>query len=158
MRRSLSSPLTLCHKLLYFALVVGGVAFLILAPRSNFRHRDGTLISVREQGLGLLLWAIGMAPGLWYSQRLMRVQTDGQLLYVSNYRSEIAIPLTDVNDVSEGRLWYYVNATVTIHLRRPSRFGQSILFVPRPRLYWRGEHPAVLELRALCERAKVQER
>src|SRR5260370_223554 len=110
---------------------------------------------MKEQGLGLLLWAIGMAPGLWDSQRLKRVQTDGQLLYVSNYRSEIAIALTDVNGVSEGRLWYYCNATVTIHLLRPSRFGQSILFVPRPRLYWRGEHPPGLGLPARCGRAQV---
>jgi len=150
--------LTLCYKVLFFTLFVGGAAVLILAPWFNLRRRDGSQVSVKEQGLAVLVWAMGTAPGLWYSHGLMRVQTDGQFLYVSNYRSEIAVPLADISDVSEGRLWSVFSPSIRIQLRHASRFGQAILFMPRPRLYWRGDHPAVAELQALCERAKVQEK
>ncbi len=41
--------------------------------------------------------------------------------------------------------------TLIVDLERPCVFGKSIVFLPKPRLYWSGTHPVVRQLWALCE-------
>ena len=66
-------------------------------------------------------------------------------LYVSDYRKEITIPLSEIADVTENR---WLNAhPVTIRFRNPTAFGDKIVFMPKLKYFafWTG-HPIVGEL------------
>ena len=157
MRCTFSSPFTVLHKLLLLAVFLGWPCFFAVAyAKGWWRHRDGTPVSTWEWlGLGACCVAVGV-PGVWCATRLKRVRADDRALYVSNLCSEISIPLTEVNEVTDGRffLFYLSPATVTIQLSHPSLFGSTIVFIPRFRLYWRGLHPVARELKELVERAR----
>lgn len=157
MRHTFSSPLTALHKLLLLAVFLGWPClFAVAYAKSWWRHRDGTPVSSWEWlGLAVCCVATGV-PGVWCATRLRRVLADDRVLYVSNHWSEISIPLTEVSDVTDDRffLFYLSPATVTIQLRHPSRFGSTIVFIPRFRLYWRGLHPVARELKELAEHAR----
>jgi hypothetical protein len=85
----------------------------------------------------------------WTCMRLKRVSVDDDYLYVSNYFKEIAIPLSDIVDVTENR---WVNPhPVTIHLLSPSAFGDKIVFMPTIRFFsFLSSHPVVEELKELA--------
>jgi len=154
MRRSLSAPLTLVWKFVVPTVFIVGTCYVIVVQcLDTFKNRDGTPLSYGELCLSLAFCAGISAWVVWYTNRLKRVQVDDRALYVSNYWSEICIPLPEVCDVSEstGDRRYF---SVTIRLRTMSAFGQRIVFLPRFRLYWSGLHPVVRELQALCERAR----
>ena len=154
MRRPLSSPLTPFWKFVVPALFLAGVLYLLaLQCLDKFRNRDGAPLSYGEFGLSLAICTAILAQVFWYAKRLKRVQVDDHDLYVSNYRSEIRIPLTDVCEVNE-TTGDRRNFFATIDLRQKSAFGQRIVFRPRFRLYWTGLHPVVRELQALGARAR----
>jgi hypothetical protein len=86
------------------------------------------------------------------------VQVDDEALYVSNYRSEIRIPLTDVDHFTES---HWSNpSTVTIHLRGLSSVGQRVVFIPKCKFRWWpfGTHPIVSELQAMCDGVQEKQR
>lgn len=70
---------------------------------------------------------------------------DDKNLYVSDYRKEIAIPLSEIADVTENR-WLHAHP-VTINLRNQTVFGDKIVFMPTFKYFafWTG-HPIVGEL------------
>lgn len=76
---------------------------------------------------------------------LKRVRIDQEFLYVSNYRREIALPLSSIDAVTENR-WINLHP-VTIHLRVPTAFGQKITFMPKGLVFGWSSHPVVEELR-----------
>ena len=107
-----------------------------------------------ESGMDWLDWLyfitciIGTPFFLWASIqliRLKRVRIDQALLYISNYRKEITVPLNMVRSVTEIR---WLGRLVTIHFRAPTEFGEKVTFMPTER---RGgffsSHPVVSELR-----------
>jgi len=80
---------------------------------------------------------------------LKRVSIDEQFLYVSNYFNEIAIPFSDIGDVTQN-LWLN-NQQVTIHFKVPNEFGGAIVFMPRFRFFpFAGRHPVVDRLKQLA--------
>jgi hypothetical protein len=90
---------------------------------------------------------------LWDALRLKVVNVDEHFLYVSNYLKEIAIPLSNIYDVTEN---FWLNThPVTIHLKSPSEFGGRIVFMPKTRFLFFSSHPVVKELKQLA-RGKVQ--
>jgi hypothetical protein len=97
----------------------------------------------------LAMWVLGTALFLWLLAPLKKVRIDGTSLYVSNYRREITVPLSEIESVSEN--WWMNHHPVTIHLRHETPFGRRITFIPqfRLQLFWRS-HPIVAELRALA--------
>lgn len=154
MRRPLSSPLTFFWKFVIPTLFVAGAGYVVLVQcLDTFRNRDGAPLSYGELCLSLAVWAAALAWVIGWTSRLKRVEVDDHALYVSNYRSEIRIPLTDVCEVDEtsGDRRYF---TVRVDLRKKYAFGQRIVFRPRFRLYWSGLHPVTRELHALCKRAR----
>ena len=101
--------------------------------------------------LVLFVWIAGAAYICWSCFRLKEVSVDDNYLYVSNYFKEIAIPLTEIYDVTEN-VWLQMHP-VTIHLRSPSEFGNKIVFMPKARMFaFFSSHPVVNELKALAGR------
>jgi hypothetical protein len=79
---------------------------------------------------------------------------DSTSLYISNYVTEIKVPLCSVVDVSENR-WLNCHP-VTIHLRGDTPFGQRIMFMSQ--MGWRrwgwflwGPHPVVRQIVAAAQ-------
>ena len=98
------------------------------------------------------MWALVMFGLVRTLGFLKRVEVDDDALYVSNYTTELRIPLSEVFAVyasggSKGL------TRVNIALRNPSAFGQNIEFLPRLSQCWAGMAPAIRELKALCRQA-----
>ena len=97
----------------------------------------------------LMFWITGAVVFVWNAKRLKTVSVDDKFLYASNYRKEIAIPLSDIYDVTEN-IW--INARpVTIHLKSPTEFGDKIVFMPKSRAWMFCSHPVVAELKQLAK-------
>jgi len=77
--------------------------------------------------------------------QLKRVRIDENYLYVSNYKKEITIPISEIaNVIQNGGLKL---RSVTIRLRTPSEFGRNIVFLPHLNtLVSLSPHPVVEEL------------
>lgn len=86
---------------------------------------------------------------LWTVLPIKRVLLDAanQRLYVSNYRREIVVPLSDIAHVTE--FTWHDPRRITLHLRTPCEFGDSIAFLATYQFggWLAGEHPIVNELR-----------
>jgi hypothetical protein len=89
----------------------------------------------------------------WWCVRLKRVvMTDGELR-ISNYRREIVVPLSDVDEVTENR-WVNLHP-VTVQFVRRTDFGYRIVFMPKTRPFALfSSHPIVGELRSAAATAK----
>jgi len=90
---------------------------------------------------------MALAVLAWLFFRANKVEMDDEYFYVSNYRKEISIPRADLYEATEMR-WsqpYWI----TLHLRRPSEFGERIVFVPPWRFgaFWT-RNPLVDDLNA----------
>ena len=85
----------------------------------------------------------------WYCVPLKKVSVANNTLYVSNYRKEIAIPLSEIADV-RGNV-FTEPQRVTICLSQPSEFGSKIVFMAKHRFFsfW-SVHPVVDELKSLA--------
>src|SRR5437867_3558726 len=92
------------------------------------------------------VWFGGSALIWWTCVRVKRVRVDAAYLYVSNFRTEVRIPLAALVRISENP-WLNPNL-VTLEFRMPTAFGQRIDFMPKARWFvspWTS-HPAVAEL------------
>ena len=100
----------------------------------------------------LALSVLGTASFWWLLGSVKKVRLDQTSLHVSDYRRQIAVPLAEIESVSEN--WWMSHHPVTIHLRHDTPFGRRITFIPTFRLFpfWR-THPIVNELRKLAREA-----
>jgi hypothetical protein len=87
---------------------------------------------------------------LFDAARLKYVTVDDDYLYVSNFLKEIAIPLWDIDDVTENA-WLKTHP-VTVHLKHPSEFGDKIVFMPKIQFWGFASHPVVKELKQLSRK------
>jgi hypothetical protein len=146
-RRRLSSLQTFFTKFIFpaFWLTLWGV-FTI----ATFL---GRMAGANDKGKWILpvTWFVGAGFLYWFCGRLKKVSVDENFLYVSNYFKELAIPLSEIFDVTENR-WVNTNS-VTIHFARPTEFGSKIVFMPTIRVFgFFSSHPVVEELQELVER------
>ena len=144
MRRQLSSAMTPINK---FGLPVFIVAFCLNAA---FR------VGVPNGWPVVLVMTVMLVVWYFVAGRLLVVRLDDKLLYVSNYRREIEIPLSEVAKVVENKL---INSrNVTIYLTRPSAFGSQITFMPEVHffLFFR-DHPVVAQLNQSVAHAREAE-
>lgn len=82
-------------------------------------------------GFLVLVWAITAVNFLWIgwvALRSHKVTADRENFYVSDYRREIVIPRSDLYEATEMR--WIQPCWITLHLRRPSEFGDKIVFIP----------------------------
>ena len=156
MRRRLSSRTTnLWSYALPILLVVGLSCALLMCWLGKIRDNDGKHLPVEVLCVFTLMWALTVLGLVRSVGFLKRVEADDDALYVSNYTTEVRIPLSQVTDVrvSGGAKGL---TRVSIALRNPSAFGQSIEFLPRLSRCWAGMGPAIWELQTLCSQASAR--
>ena len=156
MRRTISSAQTYLMKVIFPIGWIGAfAAFTIAAFAGAVPITDQNGDPAGPNGKwGLLAATIGGAAFIyWGCIRLKRVQVDGTMLNVSNYLEEVAIPLRDIVEVTENR-WINIHP-VTIHFHSETRFGSSVVFMPKMRwfAFW-SSHPIVAELESLADTAR----
>src|SRR5438094_3555286 len=116
MRRTLSSAQTFAFKYAFPVLWIGGFGLGTVALwLGGFHVQDGGPPPSWMRWQFLIAWVVGSAVIVWFSRRVKRVQVDEQSLYISNYFSEVSVPLTEVTEFSESR--WTRPPTVTIHFR-----------------------------------------
>ena len=82
---------------------------------------------------------------------LKKVEMDDTSLYVSNCRTEVQIPLSEITALREtGSYWF----TIIVTFRNKTLFGQAIVFRPRHRIYLSGLNPTTRQLSELAEQAR----
>ena len=147
--RTLSSRQTALMKFVLPPVWIVAFGAAVLMP---WWARTGSApASIDPRWLFLIIWIAGGLL-IWRScARLKRVQVDGGTLLISDYRTTIRVPATDIDEVSENR-WISMHP-VTLHLRRPTEFGSEVVFMPKVRVFgFATSHPVVAELRALAAR------
>jgi hypothetical protein len=142
--RALSSAQTFIMKFVFpvFWISLFGVA--TMATWFVPPHR-GTPPTAATQWMMLVVWLTGSTFIVKVCGTLKRVRIDADYLYLSNYLSEIRVPLKSVETVTEIR-WINIHP-VTVRFRSLTEFGSSITFMPKARLFGWSSHPVVDELR-----------
>lgn len=141
MKRELSSKQTFFLKIILpiiFGAFFAATLFLII-----FRGQI-VLVSV------LLLMIFGMTAMYFTLMRYKKVSVDDDFLYISNYRKEIKIPVSEIAEVTE--IKWVRTRPITIHLKTDSEFGRKIVFMPK----FNGfrivaDNPMIAELKALAK-------
>jgi hypothetical protein len=153
----LSSAQTFVLKYVFPPLWIGGFGAGTLALWLGAMHsRNGMPLPPVMKWAFLVGWCAGTTFIVWFCRQLKRVRLMGGVLYVSNYWREVAIPLGMVDRVSEIR-WINVHP-VSLHLRRSSEFGDSIMFIPKTRFFGFSAHPVVAEIEQLIAATRVRDR
>jgi hypothetical protein len=156
MRRRLSSRTTILWSyVLPILLVVGLSGALLMGWLGKITGNDGRPLSVEVLCVFTLMWALTVWGLVRSVGVLKRVEVDEDALCVSNYTTEVRIPLSEVTDVRESGGPKGLTR-VSIALRNPSVFGQNIEFLPRLSRCWAGMGPAILELQALCRQLSAK--
>ena len=84
------------------------------------------------------------------SKASKKLSLDGDILYVSNYRKEIIVPVSNIAKI----LWFGDVRPAMIYLKTPSEFGKKINFHPNVKATSGTLNPIVEELKSL---AKINE-
>ena len=155
MRQVLSSKQTFVMKYLFPGFWLAGFTAATISLFSDVSTGAPTQAPPPPEmkWLFLAVTVLGGAFLYWTCMRLKRVEMDHDVLYVSNYRREVRVPLRDIAEVSENR-WINIRP-VTIEFRRDTDFGHRVVFIPQQRLwaFWR-PHPVVAELQGAVRRAR----
>ena len=157
---TLSSPQTFVMKFWFPIIWIGGFAIATLSlfvfPNA-WRHADGELPQPGMKWLFMsatLVWAVFL---LRVFSRLKQVRLDAAALYISNYFTEVVVPLLNVAKVT-GHYWLGRQA-VTIRFHSATQLGSQVTFIPTTR--WHGDassHPAAEEIRLAVDRAAGRDR
>jgi hypothetical protein len=147
MRRKLSSRQTAVAKFVIPAAIFAAAAALLaiffavpVLSDEPFTF-GGALVSMVVAGF-MVWWGFAYVP-------LKTVSLDERNLLVSNYRKEIAVPLSEVEQVAEVK--QFKQKLVVMSLKRSTEFGREIKFLPRAQVRLWKEHSVVGELRGLME-------
>ena len=153
--RTLSSAQTFVMKVIFPPLWIGGFALgtASLFLSAGFWHDPSGAPPDPEVKWVFLFATIAGTWFIWWSCiRLKNVRMDDKALYISNYSTEIAVPLANVGQVSENR-WVNIHP-ITIEFHADTEFGSRVVFMPKVRWFgfW-SSHPVVQEIRAAVNRA-----
>ena len=118
--------------------------FVAAAPGNAFPALRWIFLTVTVGGGAWIYWSCG---------RLKRVRLSGDSLLVSNFRDEMRVPLSQIERVTGSVLMN--PELVWVHFRRPTAFGDRIVFMAP----WRwpsgfSRHPVVGELQRLAAVAR----
>ena len=137
--RQISSRFTFFYKFILPWSFVLGLIDLLWRQRTMFALPSSETAYIAIMLVGFCVWMI------WLGWPLKKVSIFGDKLYVSNFRKEIAIPISEIVDV-RGNIWVDPQR-VTIYLRNETEFGSMIRFLAKYRLFDRwSTHPIVNEL------------
>ena len=157
MRRTFSCPSTFFWKFVFTTLLFGGISYwLLMSWLGKVTSDDRKPLPLEVLSVLTCMEAAVVAGVIFAAKKLKRVAIEDGYLYVSNYFTEVRIPLSEVVSVREyagtGAAKQYT--TLIIDLQYPGAFGERIVFLPKPRLYRSGIHPVVRELQTMCEHAR----
>ena len=97
---------------------------------------------------------LGSAWWYWISIRLKKVTLEDDLLVISNFKTQVKIPLRDIERVSGSILMN--PELVWLHLASPTEFGSKIVFMAKFRFFsGLTRHPVVEELERLIRLQKL---
>jgi hypothetical protein len=158
--RTLSSAQTFVMKFVFPVAWIGGVAAatlsLFFSPNS-LHGGDGRTPDRDVKWFALVAMLVGAVFIWWACARLKRLRMDAKALYISNFFTEIVVPLTNVSEVTENR--WVDSHPVTIRFHSETEFGSQVTFMPKIRWFgfW-SSHPVVDEIRRAVERATGRDR
>jgi len=137
--QKLSSSLTYFYKVilpLVYIMLFAGLFILLLSLDLALPGLISFLISGIIFSLVFLLYFYG----------IKKVSIDGDFLFVSNFKKEIEIPLSQISSTKEN-VWV-LPRKITVRLNEPSTFGEKITFLGyhQPFLFFK-THPALEEIR-----------
>jgi hypothetical protein len=152
MPNRLSSRWTFAYKYLFPTLWIPAFGLATVAIWVG-RTNEGDAIPTAIKLFVFAAWIVGSLVILWLALRLWNVQLESGHLIVSNGSKEIRIPITQIEDITETRLWN--PKMIKISLGRSSDYPDQIVFLaPMKFQFTFSDHPMVGELRAAVERAK----
>ena len=141
--RTLSSSLTFFNKYIFIVLFSGVFGLLTINKflSATDTGTDKYLLLFFWIGITILLYLI--------CGRIKRVQLKGNKLNISNYIKSIEVDLSEIESVSGSIL--LSPELVWFKLRRPTKFGETIIFMPEVRFSSLGftRHPMVKKLEKL---------
>lgn len=148
MERLLSSRLTYFYKWIFppvWIITFGFFTYLVWAGSCYTYGITKWLILICLIGCSFYLF--------WFSSRLKKVKLQDEYLIVSDYISEELVPLAQIVEVKETRLWN--PKLIKLSLARPGRWGNEIVFIAPVGFYfvW-SNHPLVEELRNIIKNKK----
>ena len=138
--QQISSRLTLFHKFILPLWFVLGLIDVLFGWSGTLYADPNMPVTVLPYILlGFCIWSF------WLGWPLKKVSIVGDKLYVSNFRKEIAVPITEIVNVRGNILTD--PQRVTIYLRNETEFGSKIIFIAKYRWFasW-SKHPIVNEL------------
>jgi len=140
--QQLSSQWTYFYKILFARAWIGvfsiGTVFLFFAAITG----DTSAQNVLPMFLFGLI--VGASFIYWALVRLKKVTLDDDILLISDFKKEIAIPLRNVERVTGSIL--ISPELVWLHLRLPTEFGNTVIFMPPMRWFPFSKHPIVRQL------------
>lgn len=154
---ALSSAWTFFYKFVFPTVWIGGFAVgtLLMFTAADSFEGDGDVREIRWYVLTATV--LGGAAIYWSCMRLKKVTLDGDVILISDFRKEIAIPLLDVERASGSVLMN--PELVWLHFRRPTEFGTKIVFMGKWRFsFGFTRHPVVEDLEKLIEQASTGEK
>jgi len=153
MKKRLSSLWTYFYKKVFPSIWITGFGLGTVALWFGiFKDNKGQPPPPDIKWTFLLAWIVGTVFLLWYSRRLKSVWLEGDRLIVTDYQSEENIPLQQIKEVIETRLWN--PKLIKIRFRRPTRWGDQIVFIaPMSLKITLVNHPIVIELRERASKA-----
>ena len=126
MTEKLSSSLTIFYKI---AFPITWILFFGLGTLVLWTNHDNTIQNYNDKWRFLIAWIAATSFMLWFSLRLKEVNLSNDRLLVDNYITEIEIPISNVKRVKE--IWLFHPHTIKLTVDPPSKFGSTIVFVPR---------------------------
>lgn len=162
MKRTLSSRLTFFWKVVFPLSWCIAIGLATVSLWTNNVDATGKVIPAWMKWQFLVMWLVGTLFILWLTVPLKRVLRDKQLLYISDFRNAVAIPLSAIGAVRESH-WVHFGGKhpITIELKTPMPFGSRIVFIPTgraPRSWpWKPRpHPIASELQHLIEEPETE--
>ena len=140
MKRVISSKDTFFYKIILpvFFLVCAAV----VPAAVYFYDRENNSVAAV---FVFLFLSITAAVFFMMTKATKKLSLDGNILYVSNYRKEIVVPLANIDKI----LWFGDIRPTMIYLKRGSEFGKKINFYPSVTVT-SGLNPIVEELKKLA--------
>lgn len=126
---------------------------------SGPRFSNWSLVAIGAILTGILWWSgfqqwyfipILVALLVWEAVSLCKVTLAGQTLRISNYRGEIAVPLTAIDSIKERRWARRRRGAIILRFDRNFGIGRTVEFMPdRPNRNLTGDGPTAAELKQL---------
>ena len=110
----------------------------------------GTIVTFLAKGFAgfgpLAGLVLGFALLYYGTLRAKVVSFDDNNLYVSNFFTQAIIPLSDIDYITENRL--FAPRLCFIHLKTESKFERTIMFIMRYRIFFSKDHPDIENLKS----------